>query len=40
MGDIADAMLDGILCEICGVYLGEEVGYPRRCEGCKNEDEE
>lgn len=32
MGDIADMMLDGTLCEACGVYLdGAGEGYPRYC---------
>lgn len=32
MGEIADMMLDGTLCEGCGVYLeGEANGYPRYC---------
>ena len=36
MGEIADAMLDGDLCEHCGVALDEEdFGYPRICPGCK-----
>lgn len=34
MGDIADMMLCGILCEGCGVYVGEDVGYPVRCGSC------
>lgn len=36
MGDIAEMMLDGTLCECCGVYI-EEVeaqGFPRRCSDC------
>jgi len=33
MGEIADMMLDGTLCEGCGVYLGE-VGYTQLCAGC------
>ncbi len=38
-GDVADAMLDGTLCEICGEFLddGDPVGYPVRCSGCKKE---
>lgn len=28
-------MMDGILCERCGVYMGEDVGHPRRCRLCK-----
>jgi hypothetical protein len=37
MGDTADLMLDGILCEQCGVFIDEVgVGYPRNC-GCEEE---
>jgi hypothetical protein len=36
MGDIADMMLDGTLCEGCGVFLNDDVpGYPCRCESCR-----
>ena len=39
MGEIADMVLDGTLCEICGVYLdGKSPGYPRRCGACENND--
>lgn len=32
MGDIAELMLDGTLCEGCGVTLpGAAPGYPRYC---------
>jgi hypothetical protein len=34
MGDIADMMLDGDMCEGCGEYLGGGDGFPRRCYGC------
>jgi len=35
MGDIAEMMLDGTLCEGCGVYLpGEGEGIPRYCRDC------
>lgn len=36
MGDIAEMILDGILCEVCGTYIEdlEESGYPRKCEDC------
>ena len=34
MGDIADMMLDGVLCEGCGEYMGEGFGVPQRCDGC------
>jgi hypothetical protein len=39
MGEMADDILDGVFCEICGEYIGEECGYPRRCEGCQEDDE-
>lgn len=32
MGDIADAMINGEMCEMCGVPLeGEAYGIPRYC---------
>jgi hypothetical protein len=33
MGEIAEMMLDGTLCEQCGVYIeeGEPEGIPRYC---------
>jgi hypothetical protein len=37
MGDIADMMLDGTLCEGCGVFMGEAVDFPRLCRSCANE---
>ncbi len=37
MGDIADMTLDGVLCEGCGVYMGDECGYPRRCRSCQRD---
>jgi hypothetical protein len=35
MGDIADAMLDGDLCQCCGEYMEGGAGYPRTCPGCE-----
>lgn len=35
MGDIADAMLDGDLCQCCGVYMEGGNGYPQTCGGCQ-----
>ena len=32
MGEAAESLLDGTMCEGCGVYLdGESPGYPRYC---------
>ena len=36
MGDIADAMIDGELCQECGTYMGDACGYPRSCLDCMN----
>ncbi len=33
MGEIAEMMMEGILCTPCGVYIGDAVGYPQNC-GC------
>lgn len=38
MGEIADMMLDGTLCEGCGVYLGNGKGYPQYCQNCKSDN--
>lgn len=39
MGDIVEMILDGILCEVCGVVIdGECVEYPRICDSCKDEE--
>ena len=38
MGEIAEAILDGILCEQCGEYMGDAVGYPRTCRGCMDDN--
>lgn len=36
MGDIADMMLDGMLCEGCGVPMGGDApGHPRYCKSCR-----
>lgn len=43
MGEIADAMLDGTLCQCCGTLLvdpdEEPPGFPQTCGGCDSEDE-
>ena len=37
MSEIADLMINGALCEGCGVAIGDEVGYVRRCRACRAE---
>lgn len=34
MGEVAEMMLDGTLCEGCGVYLGGGDGHPAYCSAC------
>jgi hypothetical protein len=34
MGDIAEMMLDGTLCQGCGEFLGGDDGLPGYCAGC------
>lgn len=36
MGEIADMMLDGTLCQGCGVYIGAD--FPSYCDGCRAEE--
>lgn len=37
INDIADDIIDGWCCQLCGVYFEEEHGYPVVCESCYNE---
>ena len=37
MGDVADMVLEGLFCEGCGAFMGNECGYPRRCEECQKD---
>ena len=38
MGEIADDMLDGTCCQICGMFMDEAAGYPVTCAGCNDDD--
>lgn len=38
MGDIAEMMLDGTLCQCCGGYLGADGDYPQSCNDCKKDE--
>jgi len=40
MGDMADLMLDGTMCSVCGVYLGSDADYPQMCADCEKEEKE
>lgn len=37
MGEIADLVLSGLLCQMCGTLMDDhlEPGYPRTCDDCK-----
>lgn len=40
MGEAAEDVLEGLLCQCCGELIdGEEPGYPRYCEDCQEETE-
>ena len=48
MGEIADDMLNGLVCEGCGEWMGDfldadgpivALGYPQRCSACALETE-
>ena len=32
-----DYVADGLCCQSCGAYIGDEPGYPRFCFGCDPE---
>lgn len=34
MGEVSEMMLDGTLCQECGIFVGEPEGFPRKCPGC------
>ena len=40
MGEIAEMMLDGTMCQVCGEFMGFSVGYPVTCTGCQPEGDE
>jgi hypothetical protein len=37
MGEIAEMVLEGMLCERCGVFIGTGDGYARKCAACSYE---
>lgn len=39
MGEVADMMIDGEMCQYCGDFIGDAVGYPRSCDDCASEDD-
>ena len=37
MGEIADMVLEGFLCQQCGTFMDHETGYPQTCAACAGE---
>lgn len=38
MGEAAEDIMEGIMCQCCGGFIdGDAPGYPRSCEDCENE---
>ena len=40
MGEQAELIINGDVCEGCGEEMGDGPGYPRRCSACGGKDEE
>ena len=38
MGEIAEMMLDGTMCQSCGEFLGGDEGYPVSCPSCAEDE--
>jgi len=36
MGEVAELVIEGYLCQFCGVFIDEKApGHPRTCEDCE-----
>ncbi len=40
MGEIADMMIEGAMCQGCVEYIVDDTGYPRWCSSCEPDDTE
>ena len=40
MGEISNLILDGVLCEECGAYIGEPIYAPRKCKTCASKNKQ
>ena len=38
MGDMADAIVNGECCQVCGEFFEVPTGYPTSCRACENEE--
>lgn len=34
-GEMADDIINGVFCQVCGDYMGEGNGFPVTCGGCR-----
>lgn len=40
MGEMADMILGGVLCQVCGGYIeDEDWGFPRTCDDCQDQED-
>ncbi len=39
MGEITEMILEGILCQECGEYIGDGDGFPVFCSDCAKDQE-
>ncbi|WP_198160038.1 MULTISPECIES: hypothetical protein [unclassified Sporosarcina] len=37
MGEYVEMALSGVVCQMCGEFMGEDVGYPMTCNDCHEE---
>lgn len=37
MGEYAEMVLEGLVCQYCGEYMGDDPGYPQTCNDCQHE---
>lgn len=38
MGEIAEDIMEGACCALCGIYFEQEHGYPVACSSCWSPD--
>lgn len=40
MGQLANDIVNGVICRTCNGYIGPACGYPRECNTCKSQENE
>jgi len=38
MGDVADMIIEGTLCQSCGQFCDDDIDYAHDCEDCKDDE--